>query len=58
MNNIIRAISPINGQVYVERALATSAEVEEALSRAKSVQPDWRALPIEQRAALSAALSM
>ncbi len=52
MNDRIRVISPVNGEVYVERALAGDAEIEGALARARRAQAAWRNVPIAERAAL------
>lgn len=43
-------ISPIDGSVYVELELATSAVVDEALDRARIAQRAWRSTPIADRA--------
>ncbi len=52
MSDRIRVISPVNGEVYVERPLAGDAEIEEALARARRAQADWRGLRVAERAAL------
>jgi acyl-CoA reductase-like NAD-dependent aldehyde dehydrogenase len=52
MNDRIRVISPVNGEVYVERALAGDAEIEGGLARARRAQAAWRNVPIAERAAL------
>jgi acyl-CoA reductase-like NAD-dependent aldehyde dehydrogenase len=52
MTAIQKTISPVDGRVYVERPLATPQEVEQALERARSAQPDWRQTPIHERARL------
>jgi acyl-CoA reductase-like NAD-dependent aldehyde dehydrogenase len=49
---IQRTISPVDGVVYVERELATSAQVDAALERARSAQRDWRAVGADDRAAI------
>ena len=51
----IRTVSPVDGSIYVERPLASEAEVDAALTRAVAAQREWRARAVEERAhALSA----
>jgi acyl-CoA reductase-like NAD-dependent aldehyde dehydrogenase len=50
--NTQRTVSPVDGRVYVERPLATAAEIDAALDRARLAQRDWRKLPLAQRAAI------
>src|SRR5258706_2128403 len=52
MSDIQKTISPVDGRVYVERPLATDAEVQQALGRAKSAQAKWRQTTFEERAAI------
>ena len=47
-----KTISPIDGSVYVERALASDDEIDAVLSRAKSAQRAWRATSAAERAKL------
>jgi acyl-CoA reductase-like NAD-dependent aldehyde dehydrogenase len=47
-----RTISPIDGSVYVERALASEAAVEAALAKAGAAQKAWRRVPPGERAAI------
>lgn len=47
-----KTISPVDGSVYVEREVATDAEIEAALERAARARAGWRALPLEERQAL------
>jgi acyl-CoA reductase-like NAD-dependent aldehyde dehydrogenase len=47
-----KTISPVDGSVFVERALAEGVEINEALDRAVAAQRTWRAVPVEQRAIL------
>ncbi len=44
-----RTISPIDGSVYVERELAISKEIEQALERATKAQQAWRQTAVPQR---------
>src|SRR5689334_10061508 len=47
-----KTISPVDGSVFVERALAEGVEINEALDRAVTAQRAWRDVPVEQRAAI------
>ncbi|MBI1761383.1 MAG: aldehyde dehydrogenase family protein [Acidobacteria bacterium] len=49
---IQQTISPIDGTLYVERPLASSAEIDAALTKAVSAQREWRHVPITERAAI------
>src|SRR5260370_5105965 len=48
---MFQTITPVDGSVYVERAVATPIEIEQALSSARSAQRDWKALTVAERAA-------
>jgi acyl-CoA reductase-like NAD-dependent aldehyde dehydrogenase len=52
MGDRIRVISPVNGQVYVERALAGDREIAAALDAAGRAQATWRRVPVAERAAI------
>jgi acyl-CoA reductase-like NAD-dependent aldehyde dehydrogenase len=52
MGDRIRVISPVNGEVYVERALAGEAEIAAALEQAARAQKAWREVPVAERAAI------
>ena len=52
MGGRIRVISPVDGEVYAERALAVEAEIAAALDRAKRAQQTWRQVPVGERAAI------
>jgi acyl-CoA reductase-like NAD-dependent aldehyde dehydrogenase len=45
-----RTLSPIDGSVYVERELATAAEIDRALDQARVAQRAWKQTPIAERA--------
>jgi acyl-CoA reductase-like NAD-dependent aldehyde dehydrogenase len=47
-----KTISPVDGRVYVERALADGAAIEAALTRAVAAQHEWRRVPVAERAAM------
>jgi acyl-CoA reductase-like NAD-dependent aldehyde dehydrogenase len=48
----IRTISPVDGSVYAERSLASDAEIEATLAKAKQSQREWKQVPISERAAI------
>jgi acyl-CoA reductase-like NAD-dependent aldehyde dehydrogenase len=52
MGDRIRVISPVDGEVYAERALAGEAEIAGALERARRTQEAWRKVPVAERAAI------
>jgi len=52
MSDLQRTISPVDGRVYVERPLATDAEVQQALDGAKKAQAKWRLTTLDERAAI------
>ena len=45
-------ITPVDGSVYVERALATAEEVDRALDAAHAAQREWKRVPVGERAAM------
>lgn len=51
MSDTIKLISPIDGQVYVERSPLTPDDARAAVARARAAQPDWAALPLSDRIA-------
>jgi acyl-CoA reductase-like NAD-dependent aldehyde dehydrogenase len=52
MADRIRVISPVDGGVYVERALADERAIAAALDRAERAQTEWRRVPVAERAAI------
>lgn len=48
-----RTISPIDGSVFVERPLATPAEIDAALNRAVEAQGAWAHVPLADRMAIA-----
>ncbi|UCE86914.1 MAG: aldehyde dehydrogenase family protein, partial [Deltaproteobacteria bacterium] len=52
MPDVLRTVSPVDGRVYVERALATESEIVAARSAARGAQPAWRRMPLARRAEL------
>lgn len=56
MSNIQVTRSPIDNSIYVERELATQAEVKQALALANSAQTQWRQSSLAQRAEICHAM--
>ena len=46
----VKLKSPIDGSVYAERPVATDAEIDAVVARAKAAQVEWAKTTIEQRA--------
>ena len=40
--SVTQIISPVDGSVYAERAVAEDAAVDRAFARARQAQSDWR----------------
>ncbi len=51
MTETVKIVSPIDGQVYAERALATAAEIKAAVAQARHAQARWRKAALAERAA-------
>jgi len=49
MSDVQKIISPIDGSVYAERAVARDAEIEAAVSSARGALVAWRTVPIAER---------
>lgn len=49
---MIQCISPVNGEVYAERAAVDAATASAAVARARAVQKSWAKRPIEDRVKL------
>ena len=63
MTQTVKIISPVDGSIYAERPLATGAEIDAAVSRAKAAQAKWAEVPLSDRvkatiAMLEAVLAM
>lgn len=56
MTETLKCISPVDGSVYVERPLATDAEISSALERARAAQRNWRQVPVAERAKVCTAM--
>ncbi|MBT5919153.1 MAG: aldehyde dehydrogenase family protein, partial [Alphaproteobacteria bacterium] len=52
MPDILKTISPADGSVYVERLLASTDDIHDALGNAIEAQLGWRRVPVEQRQAI------
>ncbi|MBX6321232.1 MAG: aldehyde dehydrogenase family protein [Rhodospirillaceae bacterium] len=52
MTGIQRTITPIDGSIYVERRLASGAEIDAALARARAAFPGWKTTPVAERCAV------
>jgi acyl-CoA reductase-like NAD-dependent aldehyde dehydrogenase len=48
----MQTISPVDGRLYVERAAASSSQIDATLMRARAAQRSWREVPVAARAAL------
>lgn len=55
MTNMIKTISPINSEVYVERPLAATNEIEDTLAKARQAQKAWAAKSVAERAQICSA---
>jgi acyl-CoA reductase-like NAD-dependent aldehyde dehydrogenase len=53
--NPVKIISPIDGLLYAERALATDTALDAAVSRARAAQAEWARVPVAERATASLA---
>ena len=47
-----KTITPVDGSVYVERALASNQQMEDTLARAVKAQQSWKRVPVAERAAV------
>ena len=50
MSESLKLISPIDGSVYAERPVAGDADIEAALSSARGALPEWKPVPVAERA--------
>jgi acyl-CoA reductase-like NAD-dependent aldehyde dehydrogenase len=51
-SGVQKTVSPVDGRVYVERVLATSAEINETLRTARHAFAEWRNTSLAERAAI------
>ena len=49
---LLRTISPVDGSLVVERALASAPQIESALAKASSSQRRWKRVPASERVAI------
>ncbi len=49
MTKTIKCISPVNGEIYVERPCLTPEQATEAVARATAAQAAWAARPLQER---------
>jgi acyl-CoA reductase-like NAD-dependent aldehyde dehydrogenase len=52
MTATLKTISPVDDRVYVERPLASAADIDRVLDAARSAQVGWRAVPLADRCAM------
>ena len=52
IHGIQKTVSPVDGRVYVERALATPNEINETLRSARHAFAEWRNTSLDERAAI------
>lgn len=52
MAGTIKTVTPIDGSVFVERALASGAEIAAALAAARKAQAAWKRVPVKERQVL------
>ncbi|MDB5528245.1 MAG: aldehyde dehydrogenase family protein [Devosia sp.] len=50
MTETVKIISPIDGSVYAERPLASGAEIDAAVTRAKAARHSWHEITVAERA--------
>src|SRR5690349_19702690 len=51
-DKVQRTVSPVDGSVVVERALASPSDIETVLARAATAQRQWRTVLVSERAAI------
>ncbi|MEO6012630.1 MAG: aldehyde dehydrogenase family protein [Devosia sp.] len=50
MTETIRIVSPVDGRVYAERPVASGAEIESAVAKAKAARKAWGEVTVRERA--------
>jgi acyl-CoA reductase-like NAD-dependent aldehyde dehydrogenase len=48
----LQTVSPVDGRIYVERELASAAQIQAALAAARRAQAEWKDLPLGARVRL------
>ena len=49
MTEMVKLKSPVDGSIYIERAVAEDAAIESAVSRARAAQAEWSQVSIAER---------
>ena len=52
MTEMVRIVSPVDGTVFAERPVASGAEIDAAVTRARAAQREWREVPVAERVAI------
>jgi acyl-CoA reductase-like NAD-dependent aldehyde dehydrogenase len=52
MTELQKTISPVDGRVYVERPLASEAQIQNTMERARTAQSKWKRVPLGERIAM------
>ena len=50
MTETVKIVSPVDGRVFAERPVASAAEIEAAVSKAKAARHAWGAITVRERA--------
>jgi len=50
MTETVKIVSPVDGRVYAERPVASAAEIETAVSKAKAARKAWGEITVRERA--------
>jgi len=50
MTETVKIVSPVDGSVYVDRPIASDAEIASAVRAARAALPEWRKVSIAERA--------
>ena len=50
MSESVKIISPVDGSVYAERPVARDADIDAAVRSARAALPEWKAVPVSERA--------
>ena len=50
MTETVKLTSPVDGSIYVERPVASAAEIDAVVARARAAQAEWAATSIDERA--------
>jgi len=50
MTETVKIISPVDGSVYTERPIARDADIDASVRAARAALPEWRKVPVAERA--------